>query len=142
VLKKIQASLNVLARRLVKRTCVKSRDFGNYLSHDAKNTSQKTSNFNTAVRTSNFASIFRQYYLVGVRATAGPYSVCFELATVTFRTFPLFFPPQFSTSFTLCDIYLLLFHCNNGCTNTPQCYVIRTLPVVFDIQIYISIYQN
>ena len=26
---------------------------------------------------------------------------------------------------------LLLFHCNNGCTNVPQCYVIRTLPVLF-----------
>jgi hypothetical protein len=22
----------------------------------------------------------------------------------------------------------LLFHCNNVCTNAPQCYVIRTLP--------------
>ena len=27
--------------------------------------------------------------------------------------------------------YSLLFHCNNGCTNAPQCYVIRTLPVLF-----------
>ena len=26
--------------------------------------------------------------------------------------------------------YLLLFHCNNGCTNAPQCYVIRTVPVL------------
>jgi len=26
--------------------------------------------------------------------------------------------------------HLLLFHCNNGCTNTPQCYVTRTLPVL------------
>ena len=26
---------------------------------------------------------------------------------------------------------LLLFHCNNGCTNAPQCYVIRALPVFF-----------
>jgi hypothetical protein len=25
--------------------------------------------------------------------------------------------------------YLLLFHCNNSCTNAPQCYVLRTLPV-------------
>jgi len=24
---------------------------------------------------------------------------------------------------------ILLFHCNSGCRNTPQCYVIRTLPV-------------
>jgi hypothetical protein len=26
--------------------------------------------------------------------------------------------------------YLLLFHCNNGCKNAPQHYVIRTLPVL------------
>ena len=25
--------------------------------------------------------------------------------------------------------YLLFFNSNNGCTNAPQCYVIRTLPV-------------
>jgi hypothetical protein len=24
--------------------------------------------------------------------------------------------------------YLLPFHCNNGCRNAPQCYVIHTLP--------------
>ena len=24
-------------------------------------------------------------------------------------------------------------HCNNGCTNAPQCYVIRTLPVLLEI---------
>ena len=29
--------------------------------------------------------------------------------------------------------YLLLFYCNNGCTNAPQCYVIRTLPVLFTL---------
>jgi hypothetical protein len=23
--------------------------------------------------------------------------------------------------------YLLLFHCNNGCTNAPQCYITRTV---------------
>jgi len=28
--------------------------------------------------------------------------------------------------------YLLLFHCNNGYTNEPLCYVIRTLHVLFD----------
>jgi len=28
-------------------------------------------------------------------------------------------------------VILLLFHCNNGCTNAPQCYVTRTLPVFF-----------
>ena len=27
--------------------------------------------------------------------------------------------------------YLLLFHCNNGCTNAPKCYFIRILPVFF-----------
>jgi hypothetical protein len=27
--------------------------------------------------------------------------------------------------------YLLLFHCNNGYTNTPQSYVVRTVPVCF-----------
>jgi len=26
--------------------------------------------------------------------------------------------------------YSLPFHCNNGCTNAPQCYVIRTLAVL------------
>jgi hypothetical protein len=24
----------------------------------------------------------------------------------------------------------MLFHCNNGCTDAPQCYVIRTLPAL------------
>jgi len=28
--------------------------------------------------------------------------------------------------------YLLPFHCNNGCTNTARCYVIRTLAVLFN----------
>ena len=27
--------------------------------------------------------------------------------------------------------YVLLFHSNNGYTNAPHCYVIRTLPVLF-----------
>jgi len=27
--------------------------------------------------------------------------------------------------------YSLLFHCNNVCTNAPQCYVVRTLYVLF-----------
>jgi len=26
--------------------------------------------------------------------------------------------------------YSLLFHCNNGFTNSPQCYVVRKLPVL------------
>jgi len=29
------------------------------------------------------------------------------------------------------DTQLLLFHCYIGSTNAPQCYVIRTLPVLF-----------
>jgi hypothetical protein len=28
--------------------------------------------------------------------------------------------------------YLLLFHCDNFCTNVPQCYVIRALPLKFN----------
>ena len=28
---------------------------------------------------------------------------------------------------------ILLFHCNNDCTNMPQCYVIRTLAVLFKL---------
>ena len=31
--------------------------------------------------------------------------------------------------------YLLLCHCNNGCTNVPQCYVIRILPVLLSLNI-------
>jgi hypothetical protein len=27
--------------------------------------------------------------------------------------------------------YLLLFYCNSGCMNTPQCYVVCTSPVLF-----------
>jgi hypothetical protein len=27
-------------------------------------------------------------------------------------------------------LYLQLFHCKNGCTNAPQCYVIRTMPIL------------
>jgi hypothetical protein len=30
-------------------------------------------------------------------------------------------------------LYLLLFHCNNCYTNAFQCYVIRTLPILFDL---------
>jgi hypothetical protein len=39
------------------------------------------------------------------------------------------------------NIYLLLFHYNNSCTNAPQCYVIRTLPVTLrseDVSITLS----
>ena len=31
------------------------------------------------------------------------------------------------------NTHLLLFHSNNGCTNAPQCYVIRTLTVLCQI---------
>jgi len=31
--------------------------------------------------------------------------------------------------------YLLLFHRNRGCTNAPQCYVIRTLPVLLNLNV-------
>ena len=29
--------------------------------------------------------------------------------------------------------YFLLLHCNNGCVNAPQCYVLHTLPVLLNI---------
>jgi len=38
--------------------------------------------------------------------------------------------------------YLLLFHCNNGYKNAPQCYVIRTLPVLFYNTLLIYVYDN
>jgi hypothetical protein len=28
-------------------------------------------------------------------------------------------------------VILIAFHCNSGCTNTPQCYSVHTLPVFF-----------
>jgi hypothetical protein len=31
--------------------------------------------------------------------------------------------------------YLLLFYCNSGCTNAPQCYVIRTLSVCLSVRL-------
>ena len=27
-------------------------------------------------------------------------------------------------------VILIIFYCNNGCTNTPQCYIIGTLSVL------------
>ena len=27
----------------------------------------------------------------------------------------------------------LHFHCNNGCMNGPQCYILRTLPVLLEL---------
>jgi len=35
--------------------------------------------------------------------------------------------------------YLLLLHCNNGCTNAPQCYVIPTLHAMIRFQINVRI---
>jgi len=32
--------------------------------------------------------------------------------------------------------YILLFHGNGGCTNAPQCYIIRALSVLFIIMLY------
>jgi hypothetical protein len=32
-------------------------------------------------------------------------------------------------------LYFLPFQCNNGCTNTPQYYVTRALPVVLDTEL-------
>ena len=35
-------------------------------------------------------------------------------------------------------LYLLLFNCNNCCTNAPQCYVIFTLPVFIFVMLAYS----
>jgi hypothetical protein len=32
-------------------------------------------------------------------------------------------------TYTHSEYVILLFHCNSGCTNEPQCYVTRTLPL-------------
>jgi len=34
--------------------------------------------------------------------------------------------------------YLLLFHCKNGCTNAPQCYVYTSSPVVYTFTLALS----
>jgi L-asparagine transporter-like permease len=39
--------------------------------------------------------------------------------------------PKVTNTHTQVVKYSLLFHCNNGCTNAPQCYFIHTLPVLF-----------
>ena len=33
--------------------------------------------------------------------------------------------------------YVILLHCNNGYTNAPQCYVIRTLPLLLVLSEYL-----
>ena len=35
--------------------------------------------------------------------------------------------------------YSLPFHDNNGCTNAPRCYVIRTFPVLFIIRFMMKV---
>ena len=37
------------------------------------------------------------------------------------------------------EYVILLSHCNSGCTNASQCYVLRTLPVLFILLLYFSI---
>jgi hypothetical protein len=37
---------------------------------------------------------------------------------------------------------LLLFHCNNGYTSAPQCYIVRTLPVLLDVMPCILVNSN
>jgi hypothetical protein len=37
--------------------------------------------------------------------------------------------------FGMCNTFLL-FHYNTGCTHAPQCYIIRTLPVLFKVILY------
>jgi hypothetical protein len=38
--------------------------------------------------------------------------------------------------------FLLIFHCNNGCTNASQCYVIRRLPVLLYYKCGHTLSQN
>jgi hypothetical protein len=45
------------------------------------------------------------------------------------RTFNASWIPKVTNTPTAYVIQL--FHCNNGCTNAPRYYVIRTLPVLF-----------
>ena len=37
-------------------------------------------------------------------------------------------------------VILIAVLCNNGCTNGPQCYAIRTLPVLFLLPVNLMIY--
>jgi len=32
------------------------------------------------------------------------------------------------------EVILIAFHCNNGCSDAPQYYVIRTLPVLLNVK--------
>jgi len=41
------------------------------------------------------------------------------------------------------NIYcLLLFHCNNGYTSAPKCYIVRTLPILLDVMPCILVSSN
>jgi hypothetical protein len=31
------------------------------------------------------------------------------------------------------EYVMFIFHCNIGCTNSPECYVVRTCPVLFTV---------
>ena len=39
-------------------------------------------------------------------------------------------------------LYLLLFHCNNGCTNAAQYYIIGTLHVLFPLFIPVTVHRD
>jgi len=39
-------------------------------------------------------------------------------------------------------LYLLLLHCNNGCTNAAQYYIIRTWPVLFPLCIPVTVHRD
>jgi hypothetical protein len=43
--------------------------------------------------------------------------------------------PKATNTHTQVVEYLLLFHSNNGCTHSPQCDVIRTLPLFFIVML-------
>jgi hypothetical protein len=45
--------------------------------------------------------------------------------------------PKATNAHTQVVQYSLLFPCNNGCTNWPQCYVIRTLLVLFFLSLFL-----
>jgi hypothetical protein len=40
------------------------------------------------------------------------------------------------------EVYLLLFHNNNGCTKAPQCYISRTLPVLLTLSNISPCFRN
>ena len=46
--------------------------------------------------------------------------------------------PKATSTHTETVYYSLLFHCN-GCTNAPQCYVIRTVPALFSLKTVVDL---